>query len=50
VNEWVLSRLDGKYEACQWPSENELLAPIVDGGDRGCELRGARKAARLPLA
>eukprot|EP01043_Picozoa_sp_COSAG02_P046563 COSAG02_NODE_4367_length_5445_cov_2.017770_3_plen_610_part_00 len=33
---WTVSRLDGKYEACQWPSENQALANVVDGGD-GCQ-------------
>jgi hypothetical protein len=35
-NGWTVSRLDGKYEACQWPSENQALNSIVDGGD-GCQ-------------
>jgi len=30
-----LSRLDGKYEACQWPSETAVLPPLVDAGS-GC--------------
>ena len=34
-NEFNLSRLDGKYEACPWPSEDQKLLPLVDAGD-GC--------------
>jgi hypothetical protein len=30
-----VARLDGKYEACPWPSENQALT-LVDGGD-GCK-------------
>lgn len=33
---WTVSRLDGKYEVCQWPTENQALTSIVDGGD-GCQ-------------
>eukprot|EP01052_Picozoa_sp_SAG31_P036819 SAG31_NODE_4650_length_3068_cov_2.827888_2_plen_488_part_00 len=33
---WTVSRLDGKYEACPWPSENQALDSVVDGGD-GCQ-------------
>ena len=35
IGGWTVSRLDGKYEACQWPSENQALTSIVYGGD-GC--------------
>jgi hypothetical protein len=48
----VMSRLDGKYTACQWPRENQQLSPIVDGGD-GCvpldrDRFGGKWVNRLP--
>lgn len=31
-----ISRLDGKYEVCDWPSEGQALPPLVDAGS-GCK-------------
>ena len=39
-----MSRLDGKYEACDWSSEDAVLPPLVDGGN-GCQPLDAKKFA-----